>query len=133
MSEKNSSSFVGMTPSGDAELGKVQLAPEVLEVIIGIATNEIKGVANTRGNFATGVAEKFGKVMHGKGVKTEWSKEGLTIDVYCVIEYGFSVPEIAKKIQEKVRDAIFHMTSLETKEVNIHITGIQLEAGTETV
>ena len=58
-------------------LGRVQLAPEVLEVIIGIATNEVEGVANTRGNFATGVAEKFGKVIHGKGVKTDWSEDGL--------------------------------------------------------
>ena len=131
MSEKSVPSFVGMTPSGDVELGRVQLAPEVLEVIIGIATNEVKGVASTQGNFATGVAEKFGKVVHGKGVKTEWSEDGLTIDVYCTIEYGYPVPIIAMEIQKQVRHAVYHMTSLETKEVNVHITGIQFE--TETV
>ncbi len=131
MPEKSVPSFVGMTPSGDVELGRVQLAPEVLEVIIGIATNEVKGVASTQGNFATGVAEKFGKVVHGKGVKTEWSEDGLTIDVYCTIEYGYSVPIVAMEIQKQVRHAVYHMTSLETKEVNVHITGIQFE--TETV
>jgi uncharacterized alkaline shock family protein YloU len=133
MADKTVPTLVGMAPSGNAELGRVQLAPEVLEVIIGIATMEVKGVANTRGNFATGVAEKFGKVNHGKGVKTEWSEEGLTIDVYCVVEYGFSLPVIAVEIQKQIRHAIFHMTSLETKEVNVHITGIQFEAGMETV
>lgn len=133
MAEKTIPSFVGMTPSGDVELGRVQLAPEVLEVIIGIATTEVNGVANTKGNFATDVAEKFGKVMHGKGVKTEWSKEGLVVNVYCVVEYGYSVPTVALEIQKQIRHAIFHMTSLETKEVNVHITGIQFEAGTETV
>jgi uncharacterized alkaline shock family protein YloU len=122
-----------MAPAGDGELGRVQLAPEVLEVIIGIATMEVKGVANTRGNFATGVAEKFGKVNYGKGVKTEWSEDGLMIDVYCVVEYGYSVPAIAVDIQKQIRHAIFHMTSLETKEVNVHITGIQFESGAETV
>lgn len=131
MPEKSVPSFVGMTPSGDVELGHVQLAPEVLEVIIGIATNEVKGVASTQGNFATGVAEKFGKVVHGKGVKTEWSEDGLTIDVYCTIEYGYPVPSVAMEIQKQVRHAVYHMTSLETKEVNVHITGIQFE--TETV
>ncbi|MCG7336344.1 Asp23/Gls24 family envelope stress response protein [Sporosarcina sp. ACRSM] len=131
MPEKSVPSFVGMTPSGDVELGRVQLAPEVLEVIIGIATNEVKGVASTQGNFATGVAEKFGKVVHGKGVKTEWSEDGLTIDVYCTIEYGYPVPSVAMEIQKQVRHAVYHMTSLETKEVNVHITGIQFE--TETV
>ena len=133
MPEKTIPSFVGMAPSGDVELGRVQLAPEVLEVIIGIATTEVKGVANTRGNFATGVAEKFGKVVHGKGVKTEWSEDGLTIDVYCVVDYGYSVPTVATEIQKQIRHAVFHMTSLETKEVNVHITGIQFETVTETV
>lgn len=131
MPNKTVPSFVGMAPSGDVELGRIQLAPEVLEVIIGIATNEVQGVANTQGNFATGVAEKFGKVVHGKGVKTDWSEDSLTIDVYCVIEYGYSVPVVATEIQKQIRHAVYHMTSLEAKEVNVHITGIQFE--TETV
>ncbi|WP_301108270.1 Asp23/Gls24 family envelope stress response protein [Sporosarcina sp.] len=127
MAEKINPSFVGMTPSGDAALGRVQLAPEVLEVIIGIATTEVGGVVATQGNFATGVAEKLGKVIYGKGVKTEWADEGLKIDVYCIIEYGHSIPTVAAEIQGEVRQAIYHMTSLATHEVNVHITGIQFD------
>ncbi|MHA6259529.1 Asp23/Gls24 family envelope stress response protein [Sporosarcina sp. CAU 1771] len=127
MAEKTMPSFIGSAKTGDAELGRVQLAPEVLEIIVGIATTEVKGVANTRGNFASEVAKKFGRAMHGKGVKTEWIEEGLAVDVYCVVEYGFSIPAVAKEIQKQVRDAIYHMTSLETKQVNVHITGIQSE------
>lgn len=127
MADKEMPSFVGMAPSEDEALGRVRLAPEVLEVIIGIATNEVKGVAHTRGNFATGVAEKLGRTQHGKGVKTSWSEDGLTVDVYCVVQYGFSVREVAFEIQKQVRNAIYNMTSLETKEVNIHITGIESE------
>jgi len=131
MTDKTIPSFAGMAPSGDVELGRVQLAPEVLEVIIGIATTEVKGVANTQGNFATDVAERFGRVKYGKGVKTGWSEDGLIVDVYCVVQYGFSVREVALEIQKQIRHAIVHMTSLETKEVNVHITGIEFE--TETV
>ncbi|ARK20145.1 Asp23/Gls24 family envelope stress response protein [Sporosarcina ureae] len=127
MADKTNASFVGMTPSGDAALGRVQLAPEVLEVIIGIATSEVRGVIATQGNFATGVAEKLGKVMYGKGVKTEWADEGLKIDVYCIIEYGHSIPTIATEIQSEIRQAIYHMTSLQTHEVNVRITGIHFE------
>jgi uncharacterized alkaline shock family protein YloU len=111
----------------DEKLGRVQLAPEVLEVIIGIATTEVKGVANTKGNFKSGVAERLGKVMHGKGVKTEFTEDGLIVDVYCVVEHGHSIPTIALDIQKQIRHAIFNMTALETKEVNVHITGIQFE------
>ncbi len=133
MANKAKPSIAGMAPSGDAELGRVHLAPEVLEVIVGIATNEVKGIADTKGNFAADVAEKFGKVMHGKGVKTSWSEKGLTVDVYCVIQNGFSVREVALETQKKIRHAIFHMTAIETQEVNIHITGIEFSTGTETV
>lgn len=124
MSEKQKPSYVGTTPAGDFELGRIHLAPEVLEVIIGIATNEVEGVATTKGNFADDMVEKFGKVVHGKGVKTEWVDGELVIDIYCLVEYGFAVPHVAQNVQEHVRQSVYHMTSLDTKEVNIHITGI---------
>jgi len=114
------------TAAGDV-LGRIHLAPEVLEVIIGIATNEVQGVAMTQGNLATDVAEKFGKTVHGKGIKVNWDADGLAIDIYCIVEFGYNVPEVAKEVQEQVRQSIFHMTSLETKEVNVFITGIQFE------
>lgn len=124
-------SITGTSTANEDALGRVQLAPEVLEVIIGIATNEVKGVAYTRGNFATGVAEKLGRTQYGKGVKTGWDEDGLTIDIFCVVQYGFPIRKIARNIQEQVRGAIFNMTSLETKEINIHITGIERESETE--
>ncbi|AXH99066.1 Asp23/Gls24 family envelope stress response protein [Sporosarcina sp. PTS2304] len=127
MATKTYPSFVGMTPSGDVALGRIQLAPEVLEVIVGIATTEVEGVVATQGNFATGVAEKLGRVMYGKGVKMEWADEGLKIDVYCIVEYGHSIPAVAAEIQREIRQAIFHMTSLATHEVNVHVTGIRFD------
>lgn len=131
MADKTNASFAGMSSKGDAVLGRVQLAPEVLEVIIGIATNEVDGVATTKGNFATGVAEKFGKVFHGKGVKTDWVEDQLLIDVFCVVQYGYSIPTVALEIQKQIRHAIFNMTSLDTKEVNVHITGIDFDTTAE--
>ncbi|WP_412055069.1 Asp23/Gls24 family envelope stress response protein, partial [Bacillus altitudinis] len=49
------------------QLGKVQIAPEVIEVIAGIAASEVEGIAEMRGNFAADVAERFGKKNHRKG------------------------------------------------------------------
>ncbi|GAA3322143.1 hypothetical protein GCM10020331_040830 [Ectobacillus funiculus] len=45
----------------ETNLGKVEIAPEVIEVIAGIAATEIEGVAAMRGNFAAGVVERLGK------------------------------------------------------------------------
>lgn len=108
-------------------LGKVEIAPEVIEVIAGIAASEVEGVSQMRGNFATGVVERLGKKNHGKGVKVELTEDGIKVDVYCIMKFGVSIPAVAQKIQDNIRQALLNMTALEAQEVNIHVVGIQFE------
>jgi uncharacterized alkaline shock family protein YloU len=108
-------------------LGKVEIAPEVIEVIAGIAASEVEGVASMRGNFASGVVERLGKKIHGKGVKVELAEDGIKVDVYCVMKFGISIPTVAGKVQDNIRQALFNMTALEVEEVNIHVVGVQFE------
>ena len=108
-------------------LGKVEIAPEVIEVIAGIAASEVEGVSQMRGNFATTVGERLGKRNHGKGVKVELSESGIKVDVYCILKFGVSIPSVAQLIQDNIRQALLNMTALEPVEVNIHIVGIQFE------
>ncbi len=112
---------------GQDGLGKIEIAPEVIEVIAGIAATEVEGVAQMRGNFASGVAEKLGRKNHGKGVKVDLTEEGILVDVYCTMNFGVSIPTVAGKIQDNIRQALLIMTALEAQEVNIHIVGIQFE------
>src|SRR5579875_2635856 len=108
-------------------LGKIEIAPEVIEVIAGIAASEVEGVAGMRGNFAAGVVERLGKKNHGKGVKVELTETGIRVDVYCLMKFGVSIPAVAGKIQDNIRQALLNMTALEAEEVNIHVVGIQFE------
>lgn len=119
-------SMLEMT-AGDDHNGKIEIAPEVIEVIAGIAASEVDGVAQMRGNFATGVVERLGKKNHGKGVKVELSEEGIKVDVYCLMNFGVSIPSVAQKVQDNIRQALINMTGLEAEEVNIHIVGVQFE------
>ncbi|MFD2681174.1 Asp23/Gls24 family envelope stress response protein [Bacillus seohaeanensis] len=112
---------------GNDGLGKIEIAPEVIEVIAGIAASEVEGVSQMRGNFATGVVERLGKKNHGKGVKVELAEEGIIIDIYCVMQFGISIPNVAQKIQDNIRQALLDMTALEADEVNVHIVGVQFE------
>ena len=113
--------------SEDASLGKVEIAPEVIEVIAGIATTEIKGVYSRRGNFATGVAERFGLKSHGKGIKVELTQTGVAIDVFVVFDYGVTIPTVAQKVQTNIRQTLKTMTALEIEEINVHVVGVQME------
>lgn len=113
--------------SEDLKLGKVEIAPDVIEVIAGIATSEIKGVYSTRGNFAVGVAEKFGLKSHSKGIKVELTEEGVTIDVFVVFDYGVTIPVVAQDVQRNIRETLKNMTALEIQEINVHVVGVQLD------
>lgn len=119
-------SVIEMNQGNDGH-GRVEIAPEVIEVIAGIAASEVEGVAQMRGNFAAGVVERLGKKNHGKGVKVEISETGIKVDVYCVMKFGVSIPSVAQKIQDNIRQTLLNMTALEAEEVNIHIVGIQFE------
>ena len=129
---KDTNNVLEMNPENNG-LGKVEIAPEVIEVIAGIAASEIEGVASMRGNFAAGVVERLGKKNHGKGVKVDLTEEGIIIEVYCVMIFGVSIPTVAQKIQDNIRQALLNMTALEVNEVNIHVVGVQFETKTQDV
>lgn len=110
-----------------AKLGKVEISPEVIEVITSLAAAEVEGVATMRGNFATGVAEKLGRKSHGKGVKVDLGEDGIAVDVYVVMNYGVSIPDVAKKIQDNIHQTLRTMTAIDLHAVNVHVVGIQLD------
>lgn len=118
--------------SDDTSLGKVEIAPEVIEVIAGIAATEVDGLYAMRGNFASGVIERFGKQSHNKGVKVDLTDDGITIDLYCILNFGSSIPKVAQKLQTNIRQSLKTMTQLDIAEINIHIVGIHMEENEET-
>ena len=124
MAEQNN--MLEMTQSNN-DLGKVEIAPEVIEVIAGIAAAEVEGIAQMRGNFAAGVVERLGKKNHGKGVKVELSEESVKVDIYCTVKFGISIPKVAQEVQDNIRQALINMTAIEPDEVNIHIVGVVFE------
>ncbi|MBC8080748.1 MAG: Asp23/Gls24 family envelope stress response protein [Gorillibacterium sp.] len=109
------------------DMGNIQIAPEVIEVIAGLAAVEIEGVAGMSGGFVSGVAELLGRKNLAKGVKVEVGQKEAAVDVSIVIEYGFKIPEVAGKIQENVKRAIESMTGLDVVEVNVHIHDVHFK------
>lgn len=113
--------------SSDTNLGRVEISPEVIEVITGIAASEVEGVSEMRGSFATGVVERFGKKSHSKGVKVALSENKIIIDLSVVLKYGVSIPEVAQKLQANIKQTLINMLALEVDKVNIHVLGIETD------
>lgn len=116
-----------------SQFGKVEISPEVIEIIAGIAASEIDGVGMLRGNFASGVAERLGrKSSHGKGVKVDLGDNGLKIEVYVITNYGVAIPEVCKKIQENIVQTLKNMTAIHVLSVDVHVVGVHFEEKNES-
>ncbi|MHC9532549.1 Asp23/Gls24 family envelope stress response protein [Dellaglioa sp. BT-FLS60] len=111
--------------STEPSLGDIKIAPEVIEIIVGIAANQIDGVYSMRGTIAKNLTELFGrKKALGKGVKLDLTDDQVNIDVYVYLDYGVSVPKVALMMQEKIKQQLLFMTGLEIIEVNVHVEGV---------
>nr|WP_301553580.1 Asp23/Gls24 family envelope stress response protein [Desulfuribacillus alkaliarsenatis] len=109
------------------ELGNIQIAPEVIEIIAGLATVEIPGVAGMSGGVAGGIAELLGRKNLSKGVKVEVGQKETAVDVSIIVKYGSSIPEVANAIQDNVKREIENMTGLYVVEVNVHVQGVDFK------
>lgn len=108
------------------DLGKVQIAPEVLEVIAGMAASEVEGVAHMSGGLVGDIAERLGRKNVARGVRVEVGTREAAVDVSIIVKYGHRIPEVARNIQDSVRNAIESMTGLSVVEVNVHIIDVEL-------
>ncbi|MUT66750.1 Asp23/Gls24 family envelope stress response protein [Paenibacillus sp. NEAU-GSW1] len=110
------------------DIGTIQIAPEVIEVIAGLAAVEVNGVAGMSGGLAGGIAELLGRKNLSKGVKVEVGQREAAVDVSIIVEYGNRIPEIASEIQRNVKRSIEMMTGLNVIEVNVHIHDVHFKA-----
>ena len=108
-------------------IGKVQIADEVVAIIAGLAATEVEGVASMAGNITNELVGKLGMKNLSKGVKVDVLENVVCVNLNLNLEYGYSIPETCKKVQEKVKTAIENMTGLEVSDVNISIAGVALE------
>ncbi len=113
-----------MVPTNERNTGQIRIANEVVGIISGLAATEIEGVAGMSGGIAGGIAEILGKKNLSKGVKVEVGEKEAAVDLYVIIDYGVSIPDVAWKVQENVKKAIESMTGLDVVEVNVHVQGV---------
>jgi len=62
-----------------------------------------------------------------KGVKVDVTEEHVSVNMSLNLKYGYSIPKVCEKVQDKVKNAIENMTGLMVLDVNIKIAGINVE------
>ncbi len=106
---------------------RMKIADEVIATIAGIATSEVENVTSMSGGIVNGIASMLGRKNLASGVKVEVGEKEATIEVSLIVEYGCKIHEVAKNIQNKVREAVESMTGLQVAEVGVNVLGVNVE------
>ncbi len=107
--------------------GKITCDRSILLSIIDLATREICGVSGLATSLKAKIASVFAKTKN-PGVRIRFNPNGsLAVDVYVRLYYGYSVPDIAYKIQENIKNGISAMVDMRTTKVNVHVMGVDFE------
>ena len=109
-------------------VGDVRIADEVVAIIAGLAATEVEGVSSMAGNITNEIVSRLGMKNLSKGIVVEVLDEEVKVDVAINIAYGFSIPEVSSKVQDKVKNAIENMTGLNVAVVNVRIASVDLES-----
>lgn len=111
----------------NGSLGEVQIADEVVAIIAGIAATEAEGVAAMAGNIQKEFVSKLGMKVLSKGVRISVEEGKVSVDLSIILDYGYSIPEVTKTVQEKVKNAIETMTGLTVADVNIRVADVKID------
>ena len=108
------------------QVGDVRVADEVVAIIAGLATTEVEGVSSMAGNITNEIVSKRGMKNLSKGILVEVMENEVKVDVAINISYGYSIPEVSSKVQDKVKTAIENMTGLNVAVVNVRIASVDM-------
>ena len=76
------------------------------------------------GGWSGEIIAKMGIRDLSRGVTISIDDQQVSVNLRLNIRYGYSIPEVSKKVQDKVATAINSMTGLSVLDVNIKIAGI---------
>lgn len=108
------------------ESGEIKVADEVVAIIAGLAATEVEGVSSMAGNITNEIVSRLGMKNLSKGIQIEIADNEVVVDVALNIAYGYSIPEVSTKVQEKVKSSIETMTGLSVATVNVRIASVDM-------
>lgn len=111
----------------DVSNGEVRISEEVIATIAVVAIEEIEGIT-LQTSLKNSVTDILGVKTPSKGVKVNIGEHEALIDVFITVDYGKNLIEVGKEVQAKVNEAVEMMTGLKVVEVNVHISGINIES-----
>ena len=109
------------------ELGNIHISEEVLAVIAAAAVLEVEGIGGLAANLGTDLAELLGKKNLSRGIHILVEEESVTVDLGIPVKYGYTIPDVARAVQEAVAGSIEATSGLTVAAVNVNVGGVVFE------
>ena len=109
--------------------GLIQFDHSVYEMIATMTALETKGVAGMSTTFGDTVSSLFGRKTAMEGVKVQvMEDDSLQVALHIAVYYGYRVPDIALRLQERVKSALVSMADATVNSVDIYVQDIIFES-----
>ena len=119
-----------------SELGTTTIQDSVVTAIIGMAAQEVDGVASSHGgtrlpgDSSPTVGEFVDNITGGasrtRGLSVDVGERQTAADITINVEYGRSIPQVTQVVRERVIERVQSLTGLEVTEVNIQVNDVIL-------
>ncbi len=107
-------------------MGNIYISHRAIASIAHQAALESYGVVGLAAkNLAEGLAQALVKDP-SLGVEVDFSGDGITIDLFIIIEYGTRIKSVASTVSDTVRYKVEKSIGLPVKAVNIHVRGLRI-------
>lgn len=108
------------------DFGVIKIHDNVIASVAYLATLEIDGVSRVCDSPRSALYQLLGKKTKSGAIDVRPEKgDGLAITIPVIVKYGFNIPDVALKIQEKVKTSIEETTNLSIKDIAVKIKGVE--------
>jgi uncharacterized alkaline shock family protein YloU len=106
--------------------GTVAVTNEAVAHVVGLTVLECYGVVGMAATSLTqGVARLLTRDRLTQGVSVRRSGDGLSIDLYIVVEFGLNLADIAANVRSRVQYQVQKLTQMPVHSLQIHIQGVK--------
>ncbi|MCL2680406.1 MAG: Asp23/Gls24 family envelope stress response protein [Coriobacteriia bacterium] len=112
--------------SNRLEFDGLSVAPNVLETIVCIASEQVDGVCKVGGAPLTGASSVFKAKQPGVEVASA-ADDSLDIAVYITARYGVKLPELGLEVQKAVLEALNSQLGIGAANIDVYIEALQFE------
>ena len=113
--------------STESDQGSIRISEDVVASIAALAASETDGVSGLYSSVTRDIVSFLSKKNLSKGVRIAMEDGNVIVSVALNIAYGYSIPEVSQKVQEKVKNAIETMTGLTVAGVNVRIAEVDMK------